>query len=110
MLGVLELSNNGNHLKLYKFHLALVLVTFLIYLFLLQEFGEYLTESGRKAVPIVFFIPSIVHFAVALGCKYQQNWARKISVLLGALMLLFFPIGTILGFYFLPLTQWKNKE
>lgn len=104
------MSANGNHLKLYKFHLALLFVTFIVYLILFWSLGDYLTESGPKAGLVVLILPSIMHFILAFGCKYQQNWARELSVFVGAPMLLFFPIGTIVGFYYMPLTQWENIE
>ncbi|WP_444994569.1 hypothetical protein [Aliikangiella sp. IMCC44359] len=68
-----------------------------------------MTPSGKVGIPITFSLPAILHLALAYGSKRGSEISRKISVGVGVLMLLTFPVGTVLAFSFLPLTQWKGE-
>jgi len=68
-----------------------------------------MTPSGKVGVPITFSLPALLHLALAYGSKLGNEISRKISVGVGILMLLTFPIGTVIAFSFLPLTQWKEQ-
>lgn len=106
----MTLSGNDNYIKLYKFHISLFTITFILYVLMLWWVKDYLTDSGKIGVLLVYGLPSLLHLLLAWGCKQRKLWARKLSVFIGAPMLLFFPIGTVVEFYYLPLTNWENQN
>jgi len=60
---------------------------------------------------VVFSLPVLMHGMLSYGCYKRSETSRKISVIVFALWLPVFPIGTFLAMYLcLPATQWKNPE
>jgi hypothetical protein len=58
-----------------------------------------------------FFLPIPIHLALAYGSYRRIDLSRKASEILFALMLLAFPIGTLLSmFLFLPATVWQASD
>lgn len=97
-----------NHLRLGRFHIALAAMYVLLFGALLLFAWADLTPSGRIGVPIMSVFPTLLHVALAWGSKVESEISRKVSVAIGVLMLLAFPVGTVLAVFFLPLTQWKS--
>ncbi len=97
-----------NHLRLCRFHLALAALSVLLFGTLLIVAWADLTPSGRIGVPFMSVFPTLLHVALAWGSKAESEISRKVSVAIGVLMLLAFPVGTVLAVFFLPLTQWKS--
>ncbi|MET1257044.1 hypothetical protein [Aliikangiella maris] len=99
-----------NQLKLYKFHLWLAGIVFLLALLFMYWTWEDMTPSGRIGIPITFTLPTFLHLVLAYGAKRGSEISRKVSVGVGVLMLITFPIGTLIAFSFLPLTKWKEAD
>jgi hypothetical protein len=56
----------------------------------------------------VGWIP-LIHLALAWGSRVKSNISRRISMFIGFLLFLGFPIGTFISlFFFLPLTDWEQ--
>ena len=94
-------------LQLFRFNLWLALAYGLVlgglaYLFWTPE--EHIALVAMVALPV------IIHVVLAVGCHQGLELARKGSVVAGVLLLGLAPIGTIVAFYFLPLTQWDRVD
>lgn len=98
-----------NHLRLSRFHIGLAIAYTILFGSLMLFGWSDLTASGKISVPIMSVLPLMFHLGLAWGSKVQSELSRKISVGIGVLLLTAFPVGTILGFFFLPLTQWGSK-
>jgi hypothetical protein len=53
-----------------------------------------------------------LHFFVARGAKARQNWARRVSLVIGFLMLPGFPLGSLIGAYLIGAswTEWREPR
>jgi surface polysaccharide O-acyltransferase-like enzyme len=56
-------------------------------------------HSSSIAVAAFFCVPVLLHALIAYGARRRRGWARGTSKAVGILMLLGFPIGTLIGFY-----------
>jgi hypothetical protein len=101
-------EQHPNQRKLYRFHLWLA--GFYGVLWVLFAFFAAGDVRGGFIIEIfiVMAIPVTLHLVLAFGSRAGNETSRKASVVVGVLMLLGFPIGTLLAFSFLPLTQWKD--
>jgi hypothetical protein len=57
---------------------------------------------------LALFIPAAFHGVIALGAARANPVAQVFSVLTGVLMLLGFPIGTVIGIYLLRNASWDR--
>ena len=70
----------------------------------------FFPEASIKAKTILagLFVFGLIHAALAPACARRREQARRISEFLFAVLILAFPIGTLLSIYlFLPATQWR---
>jgi hypothetical protein len=53
-----------------------------------------------------------LHFFVARGAKARKNWARRVSLIIGFLMLPGFPLGSLIGAYLIAAswTEWREPR
>jgi 4-amino-4-deoxy-L-arabinose transferase-like glycosyltransferase len=60
---------------------------------------------------IIFGGMFALHFFTSRGASHTKNWARKTSIGIALLMLLGFPIGTVIGVYLLMNTTggWADE-
>jgi hypothetical protein len=100
------------HIKVARVHRALSWFYGLITLLLLV----LLLTSGHESPPLgVVYILSLfggifaLHHFTAKGARETKPWARKTSIGIALLMLLGFPLGTLIGVYLLRNT-WGNWE
>jgi hypothetical protein len=56
---------------------------------------------GTLAVGLMVLIPATLHGTLAYGVKKRATWAKGGSRAIAVLMLLGFPIGTLIGIYLL---------
>lgn len=56
-------------------------------------------HASSIAVATFFCVPVLLHALIAYGARRRRGWARGTSKAVGILMLLGFPIGTLIGFY-----------
>jgi len=96
-----------NHLKLFRFHLWLILAYGLVLGGLAYLFWN---PAESAALVAMVALPVIAHGVLAVGCRRQMEIARKGSVVAGVLLMAAAPIGTIAALYFLPLTQWTPTD
>ncbi|MEJ2345349.1 MAG: hypothetical protein P8076_10920 [Gammaproteobacteria bacterium] len=101
-------DESKNHIKLSRFHVELAFGYLIVMSLLIYLLWPILTPSEKIVVPVISGCLVALHAILARGCRAKSELARKISVGVGVLMLAAFPIGTFLGFYFLPLTQWNS--
>jgi len=54
----------------------------------------------------------LLHFFVAKGAREKKPWARGASIAIASLMLLGFPVGTIIGVYLLSnaVPSWEPEH
>lgn len=65
------------------------------------------------AVFLLFLIPISAHSLAIYGMKKNYFWARSLSTFIALLLLLGFPLGTILGafmLYYLHKKEWSIKN
>jgi hypothetical protein len=89
------------HRALYWFYLVLiVLIVALIATHLDQLDAALIAPLALLAVLFV------VHFVTAKGAKACTRWGRICSMIIGVILLIGFPVGTIIGVYLLANT-WR---
>ena len=74
---------------------------------------DYANEKTSVMVMVfIFFTPFILlHSLLAVGAKKKIELSRKFSEIVFAIILLGFPVGTLLSMlYFLPKTTWKQPN
>lgn len=69
-------------------------------------------SSASYALAVGFFsVPVLLHLVLSYGSFRRFELSRKASEVVFALLLLAFPIGTLLSmFLFLPATGWKTPD
>jgi hypothetical protein len=68
-------------------------------------------ETNAGLAPSWFSLPIVLHLLLALGSYKKIEFSRKVSEIVFALLLLAFPVGTLMSMYiFLPATTWKSPE
>lgn len=69
-------------------------------------------SKGWSIVGPVLLILAIsaVHGAIAFGAARSASWARISSMVVACLMLLGFPIGTLIGGYLLANLKWSKRD
>jgi hypothetical protein len=99
---------NRNHVYLSRLHIALASAYAI--LFGSMQYFELggLTESGKFAVNILSICMPLLHIGLAWSCKKKSEISRKVSQIVGALMLIWLPIGPIFGFFFIRFSDWKS--
>ncbi len=70
----------------------------------------YDSSSGWSAFgpALVAMCISAIHVAIAFGAAKAAPWARIASIVVGCLLLLGFPIGTLIGLYLLTNLKWPR--
>jgi peptidoglycan/LPS O-acetylase OafA/YrhL len=101
--------------ELSKAHRAMAV----FYIALIGLFGAYFVVmdpanfwEGISVAAIILGTLGAVHFVASKGAEASQWWGRAISVLLGTILLVGFPIGTAIGGYllYLSLAAWEHPE
>jgi hypothetical protein len=64
------------------------------------------TGIGVLLVPLIFACVFSVHYFTARACREGKSGGRVASIVIACLMLLGFPIGTLIGIYLLANT-WR---
>ena len=66
-------------------------------------FGIYVLFDGVSpmflSTSALLVLLVVLHIAVGRGARARKPWARIASIVIGVLMLLGFPIGTLIGLY-----------
>lgn len=100
--------SNRNHITLYRLHIGLAAgYAILLGSLLVFSLGT-LTESGKSAVKILSVAMPLFHIGLAWGCKHRHEISRKISQVVGFLMLIWLPIGPIFGYFLIRYADWKS--
>ena len=99
---------SSNPVRLMRFHIFLAVLYFLIAvlmsLLIVAQLKTYLPYL--VAVCLIFFL----HLVLAVGSYRRYEWSRKTSEIVGVIMFLGVPVGTILGYLLLQRTMWKNSN
>ena len=70
--------------------------------------------GAERAAPVLVLLGAMgaLHLAVSMGAGAQKDWARVISLGMGYLMLVGFPIGTIIGLHLIAnaKTDWRLER
>ncbi|MNS12053.1 hypothetical protein D3C72_436080 [compost metagenome] len=97
-----------NHIKLMRFHITLALFYFLICS--LSAWLCMIDKSTSIGIPVFCAAAVFVHLLLAYGSRNRLESSRKASEFIGALLMFGFPIGTLLGYFFLQCTIWQDPE
>ncbi|PPC76880.1 hypothetical protein C4K68_13155 [Pokkaliibacter plantistimulans] len=97
--------HNQNHRKLMGFHILLGMLYFITNGICLLLVGPD-ASPYLPAMALTSFCLFLLHGLLAFGCGYRFEAARKASEVLGAFMMIGFPIGTLLGYFLLQRTYW----
>ena len=92
---------NDNNIKLIKFHIVLMI--------LYGMFAIIFLSANMFLYTAVASIMSILHFVTIFLVKNKLEIGRKISEILAMIILIGFPIGTLIGYFMLPKTVWNKK-
>ena len=65
-----------------------------------------LVQLFTRTVAILILIVAIPGIIAGIGLLLDRIWARKFSLIVGIIYLLFIPIGTIIGIY----SVWVNSQ
>ena len=86
---------------------VIIAVTYLIFIGFIASYFDQ-PNSGL----LLFLIPTLIHFSLALGSYKKSEFSRKLSVFMFILIGIgTAPIGTILAiFWLLPCTTWVTPE
>jgi hypothetical protein len=100
-------SDTRNPIRLSRFHMGLAI----FYLALGGFLAWLAANTNFPLIGVSVLVPFVVlHLMLAYGTRKQDEFSRKVSVLVGVLMLLAIPIGPIIAIKFLPLTVWDKKD
>lgn len=105
-------TENINPLRLSRFHFGLAVFYGLLAICTVfaARYFPFMAFPEIKLIILAIYLMPLVHLGLAMGCRKKNELARKLSVAVGILMLLAFPVGTILAFYLLPLTEWNKPK
>jgi hypothetical protein len=98
---------NNNHLRLMKYHIGIA-----VFYFCLSGLLIAFSRGAGFLLAVGFFFPPIlIHLVLSYGSYRRNERSRKVSEILFALLLLGFPVGTLLSMYlFLPATVWQVPD
>lgn len=99
----------NNHIRLMKCHIGMA-IFYCCLCFLVTSLSYRTVSTASFAVNIVFFsLPAFLHLALSYGSYKRIEVSRKASEIVFALMILAFPIGTLLSMLlFLPATTYPE--
>jgi uncharacterized membrane protein len=103
------------HIKVARVHRGLAFfygfsMVFAVAALIIQPIKDFTTAE------ILFFAILaallLLHFFVAKGAREKKPWARGASIAIASLMLLGFPVGTIIGVYLLSnaVPSWEPEH
>jgi len=98
----------NNHVNLMRFHIVLALVYF--FLCSLSAWLSFVDKYASIWLPIFCGGAVCVHLLLAYGSKNRLESSRRASELIGVLLMFGFPVGTLLGYFFLQCTIWHDPE
>src|SRR6266705_122710 len=110
MNGALREAAKGSprNVKLARVHRFLALLYGLLPIpFLVVMAQDKVHLTALAIVGAIFWSLTGIHFLVSLGANDGKAWARVSSLVIGAVMLLGFPIGTVIGGFFLISAGWS---
>jgi hypothetical protein len=98
---------NDNHLRLMKCHIGMaVFYACLSGLLMAFDLRVWIFFAIGLFFPVI-----LIHLVLSYGSYKRDEQSRKASEILFALMLLGFPVGTLLSMYFLlPATMWQAPD
>jgi cytochrome bd-type quinol oxidase subunit 2 len=105
------------HIKIARAHRALswfylvLIVLFAILFFVIGKDGKNEAPiAGMIYFFVLFGVVFAAHHFIAKGARERKPWARVASIIVACLMLLGFPIGTLIGIYLLVngIPSWEN--
>lgn len=91
-----------------KFHIALAVVYFLFWL--PSVCWNVLDKETSILLPVILGAAVCLHSLLAYVTKNRIESSRKASEFIGALFMFGFPVGTLLGYFFLQCTIWQEPE
>jgi hypothetical protein len=103
------------HIKVARAHRALAFlyafVAVLNSLMFLSELNHN-AKIGLVANRVIFACFYALHLSISLGAFRQRPWARTLSQITGWLLVLGFPVGTIIGLYLIVVswTKWTTAS
>lgn len=101
-------SYKNNHVKLMRSHIALALIYFLLCVFFVW-LG--IAEKNLSILPpILLVVVAFAHLVLAYRSRRMCEASRKVSEFIGVLLMRGFPLGTLIGYFFLQFTIWHDPE
>lgn len=94
-----------NNIKVFRVHRALswlygvMICVVILFVVLMRSDGVGVGELIAPVLIIGIFF--LLHHFVAKGAKEKKDWAKIASAIIGIIMLVGFPIGTLIGIYLL---------
>ena len=88
--------------------LGTIYIIFFAFIAMLFMMSPEPKTSGDYFITLIWLFPAAVHLVAAQGLMQNKTWARPLSIVIGILLLLNFPIGTACGV--IILVQMFKKE
>ncbi len=103
---------NNNNIKLMKFHIFFSIIYLILTILIGISEWDNSKDLFFKNPNYVFilFIIFIFHIFLAYGSLKKIEASRKLSEIYGAILLFGFPIGTLIGYFFVQATLWCEPE
>jgi hypothetical protein len=101
-----------SHIRCMRVHRLIAIGSTLLSIIL---FFDVLSQGAAALQPVDPFAMSAVAIAavnglIALGAVHKAPWARVSSMLVGVILLICIPIGTLVGICLLSSTNWRDVE
>lgn len=98
---------NLNSMRVHRV-LALLYVGIAVVFGLILIGLENAHPAGVLVVSGILAAIGALHAGIALGASRSANWARVLSIVVGCVLLIGFPIGTLIGGYLLVNSKWPE--
>jgi len=108
-----KVVGNENYFKAATAHMGTAVLAVLGWFLYGSLMASELHSAWGYAIfaPLFLFAGSI-NIACWWGCKNRKEWARIVTLVLGFLSLIFFPVGTVIGFFMIrySIQSWPEPE
>lgn len=98
--------------SLVRMHLGIAVCYLCVFLFIVYAVVTRSTSSwaGLWILGVIAAIPIGLHLCAAQGARKGADWGKIVSRVLGVVLLIGFPIGTVLGSLILIKTSAKDWQ
>jgi hypothetical protein len=108
-----KVTGNENYFRAATAHLGAMAFAVILWFLYGSAMASDLHSAWAYAFFAPFFLVAIaINIACWWGCKNRKEWARIVTLVLGFLSLIAFPVGTVIGFFMIrySIKEWPEPE